>query len=144
MKRRMFCFQTPPEVVSPPTRRVVRPHRVGLFDARPVYDETVGQDLAAGRPAPSLRMLRAHRDEILRAATNRGVSNIRVFGSVARGQATPTSDIDLLVDFERGHRGLDLFAFAREVEELLGYPVEVGTGLDEVVRARVELQLVQL
>jgi len=96
------------------------------------------------RPAPSLRLLRAHRDEILRVAARRGVSNIRVFGSVVRGDATPASDVDLLVDFERGHRGLDLFAFAREVENLLGYPVEIGTGLEEAVRTRIESQLVSL
>lgn len=133
-----------PGAGSSPARRDACVRGVGLFDARPVYDEARSQDLAAVRSAPSLLLLRAHRDEILRAATNRGVSNIRVFGSVVRGDATPTSDIDLLVDFERGHRGLDLFAFAREVEELLGYPVEVGTGIDEVVRSRIESQLVQL
>ncbi|MHB8318495.1 MAG: nucleotidyltransferase family protein [Acidimicrobiales bacterium] len=60
--------------------------------------------------APTLRLLRAHRDEILCVASRRGVSNVRVFGSVARGEATPMSDIDLLVDFEIGHRGLELFA----------------------------------
>ncbi|HLI43102.1 MAG TPA: nucleotidyltransferase domain-containing protein [Acidimicrobiales bacterium] len=96
------------------------------------------------RSAPTLTMVRSHRDAILRAAHSRGVSSIRIFGSVARGDATPASDVDLLVDFERGRRGLDLFAFAREVEDLLGYPVEVGTGLDEVVRSRVEPQLVSL
>jgi len=96
------------------------------------------------RPAPTLDLLRAYRDEILRAASARGVSNIRVFGSVVRGDATSTSDVDLLVDFERGHRGLDLFAFAREVERLLGYPVDVGTGIEEAVRERVESQLVPL
>jgi predicted nucleotidyltransferase len=140
----MFVFQSPPEVDSSPTRQVVRSRGVGLFDRPPVYDDAMSEDLADMRPAPSLLLLRAHRDEILRVATNRGVSNIRIFGSVVRGDATPSSDIDLLVDFERGHRGLDLFAFAREVEELLGYPVEIGTGLDEVVRSRIESQLVQL
>ncbi len=99
---------------------------------------------ADGLQAPTLRLLRDHRDEILRVASRRGVSNIRVFGSVARGEATPMSDIDLLVDFEIGHRGLDLFAFAREVEELLGYHVEVGNRLDELVRVKVEAQLVPL
>jgi len=94
--------------------------------------------------APTLSLLRAHRNEILRAATRRGISNIRVFGSVARGDATPGSDVDLLVDFEHGHRGLDLFAFAREVEELIGYRVEIGTEIDEVIRSRVEDQIVPL
>lgn len=57
-------------------------------------------------------MLRAQRDEILRLAAGRGVSNIRVFGSVARGDATPDSDIDLLVDFEVRQSGLDLIGLA--------------------------------
>lgn len=72
-------------------------------------------------------MLRAHRKEILDLANRRGVSKIRGFGSVARGDATPASDIDLLVDFDTTHRGLDLFAFAREMEELLGHRVYVGS-----------------
>lgn len=110
----------------------------------PVYDCSVNDEATNERSAPTLTMVRSHRDAILRAAHSRGVSNIRIFGSVARGDATPASDVDLLVDFERGRRGLDLFAFAREVEDLLGYPVEVGTGLDEVVRSRVEPQLVSL
>lgn len=73
-----------------------------------------------------------------------GVSNIRVFGSVARGDARPDSDIDLLVDFDPGHRGLDLFRFERRVEELLDYPVEVGTQVDDLIRAKVEAQAVPL
>jgi predicted nucleotidyltransferase len=104
----------------------------------------VTRDVSDEKPAPTLTLLRAHRAEILGVASRRGVSNIRVFGSVVRGDATSASDIDLLVDFEPGHRGLDLFAFAREVEEMLGYPVEVGTGLEEAVRQRVESQLVVL
>ncbi len=96
------------------------------------------------RPAPTLNLLRVRRDDILRVASSRGVSNIRVFGSVVRGDATPDSDVDLLVDFERGRRGLDLFAFAREVEGLIGYPVDVGTGIEEAVRERIESQLVAL
>lgn len=99
---------------------------------------------AGVRQAPSLAVLRAHRDEILRLAARRGVSNIRVFGSVARGDATPQSDIDLLVDFEVGDSGLDLIAFAQEMEDLLGYPVDVGTEVHRVVRSRVEHQAVPL
>jgi uncharacterized protein len=106
----------------------------------------MGSDAAeAGlRQAPSLALLRAHRDEILRLAARRGVSNIRVFGSVARGDATPDSDIDLLVDFEVGESGLDLIAFAEELEALLGYRVDVGTEVHRVVRARVDKQAVAL
>ncbi|MHB8669818.1 MAG: nucleotidyltransferase family protein [Acidimicrobiales bacterium] len=96
------------------------------------------------RRPPNLAMLRAHRGEILRLAARRGVTNIRVFGSVARGDATPDSDIDLLVDFELRDSGLDPFAFAREVEELLGHPVDVGTDVHRVIRERVEAQAVPL
>lgn len=93
---------------------------------------------------PTLALLRAHRDEILRFAAERGVSNVRVFGSVARGDATSDSDVDLLVDFDTSHSGLDLFAFAREIEELLGHPVEVGTEIHPIVREKVEAEAVTL
>jgi predicted nucleotidyltransferase len=96
------------------------------------------------REAPSLTLLREHRDEILRLAEMRGVSNIRVFGSVARGDATPDSDIDLLVDFQVRQSGLDLIGFALDPEKLLGYPVEAETGVHEVIRQRVEEQAVPL
>ena len=93
---------------------------------------------------PSLALVRAHRDEILEIAAHRGVSNVRVFGSVARGDATPTSDIDLLVDFDTTHRGLDLFAFAREVEELLGCGVDVGTEVHPLIRDKVNAEAILL
>ena len=58
--------------------------------------------------------------------------------------ARPDSDIDLLVDFDSAQRGLDLFSFEREVEELLGHPVEVGTEVHRSIRQRVESQAVLL
>lgn len=94
--------------------------------------------------APSLDLIRRHREQILELAREFGVSNIRVFGSVARGDATPNSDIDLLVDFDPTHRGLDLFRFERQVEELLAHPVEVGTYVDGLIRAKVDAQAVPL
>ncbi len=93
---------------------------------------------------PSLALVRAHRDEILETAAHRGVSKVRVFGSVVRGDATPTSDIDLLVTFDTTHRGLDLFAFAREVEELLGYRVDVGAEVHPAIRDKVNAEAVLL
>jgi predicted nucleotidyltransferase len=58
------------------------------------------------------------------AATAVGAENVRVFGSVAPG-GTPESDIDLLVDFPAGERGLfPLLTMVEEVEQLLGRPVE--------------------
>jgi uncharacterized protein len=99
---------------------------------------------ARERQPPSLSLLRAQRDEIMLIAARRGVSNIRVFGSVARGDARPDSDVDLLVDFDLAHRGLDLLGFEREVEELIGYTVEVGTEVHAFVRERVDAQAVPL
>jgi predicted nucleotidyltransferase len=67
-----------------------------------------------------------HRDEILRIAAAHGASNVRVFGSVARGEAGENSDLDLLVtwDYERmtswGSAGLWL-----ELEALLQRPVDI-------------------
>ena len=54
------------------------------------------------KTAPTLASLRARRDEILALAARYGAHNVRVFGSVARGEATPDSDVDLLVDFRDG------------------------------------------
>ncbi|MGH9102580.1 MAG: nucleotidyltransferase family protein [Acidimicrobiales bacterium] len=93
---------------------------------------------------PTLQLLLAHRDEILRLAAARGVSNIRVYGSVARGDATPDSDIDLLVDFRVVDSGFDLIAFADDLEDLLGHPIDVGTAVHQVIRERVERQAVPL
>ena len=55
----------------------------------------------APRRAVTMDEIRAHRDAIKRLGERFGVRNIRVFGSVARGEATPDSDLDLLVDVER-------------------------------------------
>jgi len=50
---------------------------------------------------------------------------VRVFGSVARGEASQSSDIDLLVDFESGSSLFDLLHLTEELEQLLGHPVDV-------------------
>ena len=50
---------------------------------------------------------------------------MRLFGSVARGDDRPDSDIDLLVDFDRDSSLFDLMRMTRELEELLGHPVDV-------------------
>lgn len=70
-------------------------------------------------------MLRARRDDILKVAAAHGASNVRVFGSVARGTASPTSDIDLLVDFERGRTLVDHVGLWRDLETLLERAVDV-------------------
>lgn len=96
------------------------------------------------RTPPSLALLRSHRRDIMELATRHGVSNIRVFGSVVRGDATSDSDIDLLVDFTVQTSGLDVFAFAQELEDLLGYQVDIGTKVHRVIRDQVERVAVSL
>jgi len=60
-------------------------------------------------------------------AARHGARNVRVFGSTARGEAGPQSDIDLLVDVESGRTLLDLIAFEQDLEEVLGCSVQVLT-----------------
>ena len=66
-----------------------------------------------------------HRDQIIEAAARHGASNVRVFGSVARGDASEQSDVDLLVDFDAGSSLFDLLHLTEELEQLLGRPVDV-------------------
>jgi predicted nucleotidyltransferase len=68
-----------------------------------------------------------HRDEILRIAAANGARNVRVFGSVARGQADEQSDIDFLVEMEPGRSLFDLGALWYELHELLDCEVDVVT-----------------
>ena len=91
-------------------------------------------------------MLREKRGEILRIAKRYGAHNVRVFGSVARGDFGSDSDVDLLVDLEPGRNLFDLGGFLYEVRELLGIPVDVVTekGLREHVRINVLREAVPL
>lgn len=73
-----------------------------------------------------LNQLHARKDTIAALGQRYGARRIRVFGSVARGEERPESDVDFLVDFDRGY---DLFAqrlpLARQLSELLGRPVDL-------------------
>jgi len=84
-----------------------------------------------------LRLTR--REEIFRLASRRGAGNIRVFGSVARGESDERSDIDFLVDLEPGRSLLDLGGLQRDLEKLLARNVDVvsARGLRDRVRERV-------
>ena len=68
-----------------------------------------------------------NRDEILSIAAKHGAYNVRLFGSAVRGEATDTSDIDLLVDFEEGRSLFDLIALKQDLEDMLGREVDVVT-----------------
>jgi predicted nucleotidyltransferase len=71
------------------------------------------------------RRVRLHRETIVAIAARRGVRNVRLFGSVARGDDSETSDVDLLVDLDDGVSLLDLIGLERELTELLGCGVDV-------------------
>lgn len=75
---------------------------------------------------PRMVKLRKNRDRIRRAAHRHGAKNVRVFGSVARGEDHPGSDIDLLVDLDVRAKGLfPLAALQDELSKLLGERVDV-------------------
>jgi len=72
-------------------------------------------------------VIRDKREDILRIAAEHGASNVRVFGSVARGDAGPESDIDVLVDMEPGRSLFDLGGLLMDLQDMLGRPVDVVT-----------------
>ena len=69
--------------------------------------------------------LLSRRDEILRVAAGHGARNVRVFGSVVRGEAGSESDVDFLVDLEPGRSLMDLSRLTLDLEDLLGRKVDV-------------------
>ncbi len=70
-------------------------------------------------------ILMANRPEVLRIAAIHGVRSVRVFGSVARGDANATSDVDLLVEMERGRSLLDFVGLWQDLETALGRKVDL-------------------
>jgi len=89
--------------------------------------------------AITMQALRAQRGDILRAARRWGAHNVRVFGSVARGDAQQASDVDFLVEFASDRSLLDHGGLLSDLETLLGMPVDVvsESGLRPRFRARV-------
>jgi len=86
----------------------------------------------------------AERARICEIAARHGVHNVRIFGSVARGEAE--SDLDLLIDLEPDRSLLDLVALKSELETLLGIPVDVAepVSLHWYIRDRVMAEAVLL
>jgi predicted nucleotidyltransferase len=85
------------------------------------------------------KLLQEKREEILRVAAQRGAYNVRVFGSVARGEASPDSDVDFLVELKPGRSLLDLGGLLMDLQDLLGHKVDVVTepALHRRIRDRV-------
>ena len=80
-------------------------------------------------------LLEKKREEILEIAAKHGARNVRVFGSVARGEADPQSDIDLLVEFDTSRSLLDHAGLWLELQEALGCKVDVVS--DRGIKARI-------
>lgn len=119
--------------------------------------EATGHDLAielVARPraprglpdTPTGRRLRRHRRKMNLTAAQRGATNLRVFGSVARGEDTEASDIDLLVDLAPGTGLLGLIGLQRELAELLGRDVDLvpASGLKADARDTVLAEAISL
>jgi predicted nucleotidyltransferase len=88
----------------------------------------------------------ARREEIAEVARRHGARTVRIFGSVARGTATPGSDLDLLITLDSRRSLIDLIAIKQELEDLLGRPVDVVTEAalspylrDEVLREAIAI-----
>jgi predicted nucleotidyltransferase len=76
--------------------------------------------------APSSASASGRRPELLAAAAaRRGASNLRIFGSVARGDATAASDVDFLVDFEASRSLVDVAGLILDLQDILGVPADV-------------------
>lgn len=86
-------------------------------------------------------ILKTRRKEILETALRNGAVNVRVFGSVARGDDGPDSDIDFLVNLEPGRSLMDLARLLRELNTLLDRPVDVIT--EAGLRPRIKSQVLK-
>ena len=131
-------------------------HRQPSIPALAALIDAAGYDLALSlRPRPGRllrlsgpvgRRVRRHRNDLIAAAAAHGIHNLRLFGSVARGEDRPDSDVDLLADLPPG---LSLFGLGRaeaDLEAILGTRVDLTPAADlkPGVRARVERDLVAL
>lgn len=95
---------------------------------------------------PLGRRVRDRREEIKRVAEEHGALNLRLFGSVARGEERQDSDVDLLTDLRSGATLLDLAGAANALEDVIGAPVDLvpSDGLKADVRETIAGELVAL
>lgn len=94
----------------------------------------------------TIDVLKVKRNDILRLASQHGAHHVRVFGSVARGEAGPASDVDLLVQMDSGRSLLDLIELTQELESVLQRKVDVLTdeGLSPYLKERIQAEAVPL
>ena len=90
--------------------------------------------------------IQQHRDIISRIVTQYGGRNIRLFGSAARGEATTSSDLDILIELEKDRSLLDLIAMEQDLEDVLGCNVDIVTeaGLSPFLREYILSEAVPL
>ncbi|MEN8264397.1 MAG: nucleotidyltransferase family protein [Nitrospirota bacterium] len=72
-------------------------------------------------------IIKNRREEVINIARKYGAKNVRVFGSMARGEESADSDLDIIVEMEHGSSLLDIIAIKQDIEELLGRKVDVVT-----------------
>jgi len=91
-------------------------------------------------------LLKEKREEILAIAAKHGAYNVRVFGSVARGEATDKSDVDFLVEIEQGRTLFAHISLIQSLEDLLGRKVDVAEpeNLHRYIRDRVLQEAITL
>jgi hypothetical protein len=94
----------------------------------------------------SSSILQKYRKEILNLASRHGARDVRVFGSLARGEGSEASDLDLLVTLSEGRSLLDLVGLKQDLEDLVHRPVDVVTerALSPYLRERVLSEAVPL
>jgi len=117
--------------------------KIGKMTAKEI---TLGEPVQPTIVPMSLEALHDYRLVIVNLAAQYGAYNVRVFGSVARGEADLDSDVDFLVDLEMGRSLLDLGGLLMDLQELLGCRVDVVTekGLRQRIRDRVLREAVTL
>jgi uncharacterized protein len=95
---------------------------------------------------PAAEAVKENRGEILKVAARHGAMNVRLFGSLARGEARAESDVDLLVEMEEGRSLLDLSNLLQDMEELLGCKVHLvePEGLHWSIRDRILKEAIPL
>lgn len=95
---------------------------------------------------PTLQDIIARREEILRLAAEHGAHNVRVFGSVVRGESGDDSDVDVLVELDEDCSLLDRIALKQDLEDLLGASVDVVSegSLHGLLRDRILAEAVAL
>ncbi len=86
-------------------------------------------------------LLHEKREDILRLAKEYGAYNVRVFGSVARGEADEKSDIDFLVDMEKGRSLMDMGGLLMDLQEMLNCKVDVAT--EKMLRERIRERILK-